>query len=100
MHRSRSFVWLLMFGVMALFTFATPDLTDTAFSETESPLTVSFAALPQVRPGLPIPAASRVSDEFRNSLEIANSRTPYGSEQNRHRPPAADLQKLLCVFLI
>ncbi len=88
-----------MFGVVALFTFATPGVSDTDFNETESPLSVSFAVLPQARLGLPTPSESRVAAEFGNSLEVAHSRISY-REQDRHRPPAADLQQLLCVFLI
>ena len=97
---SRSFVWLAMLGVVALFTLATPDIPDTAFNETELPLTVSFAAWPQARLGLPIPSARRVSEELKDSLEVSNSRIPFGSQQDQHRAPTADLQKLLCVFLI
>jgi len=96
---SRSFVWLVMFGVVALFTFATPGISDADFNETESPLSVSFAVLPQAKLGLPIPSESRVADKFRNSLEVAHSRISY-HEQDRHRAPATDLQQLLCVFLI
>jgi hypothetical protein len=91
-------VWLVMFGVVALFTFATPGVSDTDFNDTESPLSVSFAVLPQARLGLPTPSESRVSAEFRN-FEVAHFGISYG-EQDRHRAPAADLQPLLCVFLI
>ena len=88
-----------MFGVVAVFTFATPGVSDTDFNETESPLGVSFAVLPQARIGLPTPSESRVSAEFGNSLEIADSRISY-REQDRHHAPTDNLQKLLCVFLI
>jgi len=97
-NSSRSFVWLVVLGVVALFTLAAPDVTDTAFNETESPLTVSFAALPQARLGLPILPVNQLSGEFRNSPKPLTHRVRYGNEQNRARTP--DLQRLLCVFLI
>jgi hypothetical protein len=97
-NSSRSFVWLVVLGVVALFTLATPDVTNTAFSETESPLTVSLAILPQAKPGLPTPPVSQRSGEFRNSPKLLTHRVRYGNEQNRARTP--DLQRLLCVFLI
>jgi hypothetical protein len=89
-----------MLGVVALVTLATPDIPDTAFNETELPLAVSLAALPQARLGLPLPSASRATEEFQNSLDVSNSRIPFGSERDRHRAPTPNLQKMLCVFLI
>ena len=100
MKSSRSFVWLLVFGVVALFALATPDITDTAFDEVEAPLTASFAALPQARLQLPMPAMSPGSHAFGNFLKISNSLINSRREQDPHRAPTADLQKLLCVFLI
>jgi hypothetical protein len=88
-----------MCGVVAVFTLAMPGISDTDFNETESPLNVSFAALPQAGLGLPTPSESRLSDDFGSSLNVAHSRTSY-REQDRHLRPAADLQQLLCVFLI
>jgi hypothetical protein len=89
-----------MFGLVALFTLATPDISDTPFSEADAPLTVSFSALPQARLGPPILSASRVSDEFRNSFVVPNPHAGYGAEHERRSVQTALLQKLLCTFLI
>jgi len=89
-----------MFGLVALFTFATPDVSDTPFSETDAPLTVSFSALPQARLGPPILSASRWADKFRNSFDVPNPHAGYGVEHERRSVQTAGLQKLLCTFLI
>jgi len=99
-NSSRSLIWFVMFGLVALFALATPDIADTAFSETDPPLTVSFAALPQARLGPPVLLTARVSDRFTNRLDIPNLRAGYGVERDRHAVRTAGLHKLLCTFLI
>jgi len=89
-----------MFGLLALFTLATPDIADTTFNETDLPLTVSFAALPQTRLGPPVLSAIRLSNEFGNRFDVPNPRARYGVEHERHAVRTVGLQKLLCTFLI
>ena len=95
---SRPIVLLVMFGLGALFAFATADNADTAFNEMDRPLAVSSATLPQARPIIPSSAGGHLSWEFGSFVEALNSRVP--NQQDSRSAHANDLHTLHCVFLI
>jgi len=99
---SRTFVLLTMLGVLAVFMCSPLDISDTAFDETDRPLTASYAVLPQARVA-PDTVTSRrfLSNEFRHSFEMPRRAATYGKKQDQ-RPARSSprLQELLCVFLI